>query len=154
LTTVLLRANAGGPLTFTCATIGSGVRLGADRDEDGALNGGDCAPGDASQWQLPVEVTNLQVFPAAHLTWDAQVSIDPTPVLYDIVGANLSTLIPGGLSGAGCLATALASPPWDDLRPDPAVGDGYYYLIRARKPCGSGGFGAGRGALDLLVCPP
>src|SRR6185436_17674509 len=123
VTTALLRANVGGPLTFTCATTGSGVRLGADRDEDGTLNGGDCAPGDASQWQRPVEVTNLLVTPAAHLAWDAQVSADPTPVVYDVVGANLSTLSSGGLSGAGCLATALTAPAWDDLRPDPTVGD-------------------------------
>jgi DNA-binding beta-propeller fold protein YncE/mono/diheme cytochrome c family protein len=39
ISTGALRQNAGGPLTFLCATIGSGVRLGADRDEDALLNG-------------------------------------------------------------------------------------------------------------------
>ena len=39
VTTTALRQNAGGALTFLCATVGSGVRLGADLDEDGLLNG-------------------------------------------------------------------------------------------------------------------
>jgi hypothetical protein len=34
------------------------------------------------------------------------------------------------------------------------VGDGYYYLVRARKPCGNGGFGAGRAAMEALACSP
>ncbi|HKQ97984.1 MAG TPA: YncE family protein [Candidatus Polarisedimenticolia bacterium] len=154
VSTATLRTNAGGPITFTCATRGSGVRMGADRDEDGTFNGGDCAPGDAQQWQTPSEVTGLFVTPAAHLAWDAQVSVDPTPIVYDVAGANLSTLASGGLGGAGCLSGTLASPAWDDARPAPPVGDGYYYLVRAKKPCGSGGFGGANAALDALACSP
>lgn len=41
-----LRELATGPITFLCATIGSGPRLGGNRDEDPALNGDDCAPAD------------------------------------------------------------------------------------------------------------
>jgi YVTN family beta-propeller protein len=39
VTTTALRQDAGGPLSFLCATIGSGARLGGDRDEDALLNG-------------------------------------------------------------------------------------------------------------------
>jgi len=154
VTTATLRGTAGGPITFTCATIGSGVRLGADRDEDGVFNGGDCAPGDASQWQAPGEVTNLQVNSPSHLAWDAQLSADPTPASYEVAGALLSTLPGNGVGLASCLSGLLAVAQWDDARPDPPVGDGYYYLVRATKPCGSGGFGAGRAAMDALACAP
>jgi hypothetical protein len=154
VTTADLRTQAGGPITFTCATIGSGVRLGADRDEDGAFNAGDCAATDALQWQRPGEVTNLQVSTLSHLTWDAQVSIDPTPITYEIVGANLSTVPGNGFGLVGCLSGPLAVAEWDDGRPDPAVGDGYYYLARAVKPCGTGGFGPGRAAIEALSCSP
>jgi DNA-binding beta-propeller fold protein YncE len=152
--TATLRATAGGPITFTCATLGSGVRLGADRDEDGRFNGADCAPADASEWQLPAEVTNVQVTGPAHLTWDAQVSPDPTPVVYEVAGALLSTLAGSGVGAAACLAGSIGLAEWDDTRPDPAVGDGSYYLVRATKPCGNGGFGAGRAAMEALVCSP
>lgn len=152
--TANLRAAAGGPITFTCATIGSGVRLGADRDEDGALNAADCAPGDALMWQVPVEVTNMQVAPPTHLTWDAQASLDPTPVAYEVAGSLLSTLPGAGVAAAGCLAGSLAIAEWNDTRPDPPVGAGYYYLVRATKPCGHGGFGAGRAAMEGLACSP
>jgi hypothetical protein len=152
--TVALRAAAGGPITFTCATVGSGVRLGADRDEDGVFNAGDCAPGDAAQWQRPGEVTGVRVGLPAHLTWDAQASADPTPVTYEIAGALLSTLPAGGVGAAGCLAGALAIAEWDDARPDPSAGNGYYYLVRATKPCGHGGFGPGRSAMEGLACSP
>ena len=149
-----LRSTAGGPITFTCATVGSGVRLGADRGEDGTFNGGDCAPGDAAQWQRPGEVTNVQVTSPSHLAWDAQVSADPTPVACEVAGALLSTLPGNGVGRAACLSGALASAQWDDARSDPPVGDGYYYLVRATKPCGNGGFGAGRAAMEALTCSP
>ncbi len=44
VTTAALRQAAAGPVSFLCPTLGSGVRLGADRDEDGHLNGDDCRP--------------------------------------------------------------------------------------------------------------
>jgi len=154
VTTADLRTAAGGPITFTCATLGSGVRLGADRDEDGAFNGGDCAPADPAQWQRPGEVGNVQVASPAHLTWDAQVSLDATPVTYEVAGALLSTLPGSGVGAAACLSGSLPVAEWDDARPDPPAGDGYYYLIRARKPCGNGGFGAGRAAMEALACSP
>jgi hypothetical protein len=154
ITTFDLRSQAGAPITFTCATIGSGVRLGADRDEDGVLNGGDCAPADASAWQAPGLVAGVQVDRPAHLTWDAQVSLDGAPIAYEIAGANLSTLAASGFTTAGCLAGSLSAAAWDDARPDPPVGDGYYYEVRARKACGTGGFGPGREAMEALVCSP
>ena len=153
VTTAALRTAAGGPVTFTCATIGSGVRLGADLDEDGVFNAGDCAPGDPAAWQAPTEVTGVTVTPAL-VAWDAEASLDGQPVIYDVAGANLSGVPANGFGLAGCLLSGSSATSWSDPRPDPAPGDGYYYMIRARKPCGTGTFGAGRAAIDALVCSP
>jgi hypothetical protein len=154
VTTTALREQAGGPITFTCAMVGSGVRLGVDRDEDLTLNGDDCAPADASEWALPGPVSGLQVDAATHLTWTALVPPDFAPLTYDVAGGNLSALPSGGFSLAGCLAGGLPVADWTDTRPNPPVGDGYYYIVRAKKPCGAGPFGPSGGAIDALACSP
>jgi hypothetical protein len=153
-TTLTLRSEAQGPVTFLCATPGSGVRLGADLDEDGHLNASDCAPADALAWALPGEVTGDLVGGGSptHLSWDTQASPDAQPVTYEIAGGGLQALRGAGVGVAGCLAGGLVSPAYDDTRPDPPASDGYFYLLQARKACGAGGYGPGRGALDTLVC--
>jgi len=146
--------SAGGPITFTCATLGSGARLGADRDEDGIANATDCAPADALEWAAPSQVTGVQAGPPGSLAWDAQVAADGVATVYDVVGGDISTLATSGFGMAACLAGDLAAAQWVDVRSDPPPGDGYYYQVRARKPCGSGGFGPGREVLDALSCSP
>lgn len=154
VTTTALREQAGGPITFTCATIGSGVRLGVDRDEDLTLNGNDCAPANPSEWALPGEVSGLQVDAATHLTWTALVPPDFAPLAYDVAGGNLSALPSGGFTLAGCLVGGVLTADWNDARPNPPSGDGYYYIVRAKKPCGAGPFGPSAGAVDALACSP
>ncbi len=56
LSTLQLREQATGPVSFLCATIGSGPRLGGNRDEDPALNGDDCAPDDPEIFPGAVEI--------------------------------------------------------------------------------------------------
>ncbi|MEK7799942.1 MAG: hypothetical protein AAB297_08950 [Acidobacteriota bacterium] len=158
LGTLALRQGATGPLTFLCATIGSGVRLGADRDLDGHLNGEDCSPGDpAAPYLLPVEVTGLAVETAApaHLAWDGTQPAGAGPgVTYDVAGGGLAALRASGLGpSTSCLASGLASTAYDDVRPDPPAGDGHFYLTRARNSCAAGTFGPGRQAIEALVCP-
>ncbi|MEK7282620.1 MAG: hypothetical protein AAB249_02315 [Acidobacteriota bacterium] len=158
LVTPALRQGATGPLTFLCATIGSGVRLGADRDLDGHLNGEDCSPGDpAAPYLLPVEVTGLAVETAApaHLAWDGTQPAGAGPgVTYDVAGGGLAALRASGLGlSTSCLASGLASTAYDDVRPDPPAGDGFFYLARARNSCAAGTFGPGRQAIDALACP-
>jgi hypothetical protein len=50
LTTLQLRQGAEGPVSFLCATVGSGARLGGDLDEDGVLASDNC-PGTANPTQ-------------------------------------------------------------------------------------------------------
>ena len=154
ITTAQLRSQAGGPLTFTCATIGSGRRLGGDRDEDGMPNGSDFCPGDATVTQAPGLVTGVLVDAASQVTWDPLASPDGAAITYDVAGGSLSALPAGGFSAAACLAGSLAATGWTDLRANPPVGDGFYYLVRGVKSCGAGSFGPGLAGPDALACSP
>jgi YVTN family beta-propeller protein len=151
-----LREAAAGPLSFVCTPLGSGQRLGGDRDEDSFLNGDDCAPGDPASWTEPLEVTNLSLNGGSltPLSWDDQAPTIGPSVRYDLVGGLLSDLGSRGLASAtSCIESAIVGPSYTDLRPDPPSGDGYYYLLRGRNPCSAAGFGPSREALDSLACP-
>jgi hypothetical protein len=153
ITTATLRTNAQGPISFLCATLDSGLRLGGDRDEDGTLNGVDCAPGDASARGVPVEVAGF-VFQGSALVWAEQATATGPGILYDVVSGTIAGLRASGLAAAtSCLGSDLTTPAYTDARPAPTAGQAYYYLVRAVNSCGSGGFGPGRTALDTLACP-
>jgi len=154
VTTQALRVGAGGPITFMCVTIGSGVRVGADRDTDARFNGSDCSDGDPAFFASPVEVSGLSAAAASPLlSWDEQGSQVGPGLSYDVVGGTLSALHGSSIGAStSCLAGDLTSPSFDDTRPAPPPGDGYYYLARARTPECTGGFGFGRGAIEPLRC--
>jgi len=156
VTTDDLRTDADGPITFLCAPVGSGTRLGGDRDEDATLNGDDCNPADPDAWSAAMEISNLVVADGAPttLTWDEQASATGPGVRYDVAGGLLSALRGAGLEAAtSCLTGDLSAASHDDPRPDPASKDAHYYLVRARNSCASPGFGPGRSVLDDLACP-
>jgi len=148
-----LRQNAAGPLTFLCATIGSGVRLGADRDLDTRLNGEDCAPGDAGSFAVAPETADLAVSttPATSLAWGDQSALAGPAIVYDVVGGDVDDARGGGLVTVACLAGSLAAPAYVDALPDPPEGKAFFYLIRGRNACGAATFG-GDGGADGLVC--
>jgi hypothetical protein len=151
-----LRANAEGPLTFLCATIGSGVRLGGDRDLDTHLNGDDCAPSDPAVFGVAPEIQDLAVAttPATTLSWGDQSSSSGPGIAYEVSTGDLADLANGGLAGAaGCLAGGLGVTAFTDSRPDPAEGHGWFYLVRGRNVCGAATFG-GDGGADALACAP
>jgi YVTN family beta-propeller protein len=153
ITTAVLRTNAQGPISFLCATIDSGLRLGGDRDEDGTLNGVDCAPGDAGARSVPTDVAGF-AFQGSALVWAEQATAAGSGVRYDVVGGTIAGLRSNGLAAAtSCLGSDLTAPAYTDPRPSPTPGQTYYYLVRAENSCGSGGFGPGRAILDNLVCP-
>ncbi len=110
-----------------------------DQDGDGVDDVLDCAPRDPGYQSPPAEVSGLTVDAPAgtHLTWNA----DPGAAVYDLTGGSVTALrVDGSVAAAECLATDVATTSWDDARPDPAPGDGYYYLVRGRHAC-SGSFG-------------
>jgi DNA-binding beta-propeller fold protein YncE/mono/diheme cytochrome c family protein len=157
VTTAALRQGATGPVTFLCATIGSGVRLGVDRDLDGHLNGEDCSPGDAAApFLMPLEVAGLTVSAATptHLAWSDEPSGTGPGLVYDLAGGGLAALHASGPGpSTSCLASDLASASYDDGRANPAVGDGYFYLTRGRNSCAAGPFGPVPQGIDSLTCP-
>jgi hypothetical protein len=154
VTTADLRTNAEGPLTFLCATLGSGIRLGADRDLDARLNGDDCAPSDPGSFAVVTETTDLDLSQGAvtHLAWSDQSAATGAGIVYDVVTGDLDALRIGGVAFASsCLAGDLTAAAFDDLRPDPAPGSGYFYVVRGRNACGAATFGLD-GSADTLVC--
>ncbi|ANM30925.1 hypothetical protein ABI59_17100 [Acidobacteria bacterium Mor1] len=156
LTTLQLRESAQDVLTFLCAPIGSGARLGGNRDEDVVLNGDDCAPGDADTWRPPSFIDDLELSAAGALTqgtWTAQSAVAGPSIRYDVLTGGIQDLTGSGLGSATCLVGDGSISSFEDTRPDPLPGQGFYYLIRAENPCGSEA-GTGREALDALTCGP
>lgn len=156
ITTTSLRQNAQGPVSFLCSPLGSGVRLGADRDLDTHLNGDDCAPGDEGAFAQPAEVAGQVVAGKSptNVTWNSQSAATGPGVVYDVASGRLSVLQASGLAAATtCLAGDLVTTSYQDVRGIPPPGDGYFYLTSGQNSCGSGGYGPGRGALVPLSCP-
>lgn len=154
VSTLTLRQGAQGPITFTCAVLDSGPRLGGNLDEDIVLNGDDCAQDDAETWAEPLTVTNVRLKrPGPQLAWDDQSAVTGPGVRYDILGGDLSTLLSSGFGGTACFAFELDTPAYTDSEPDPPAGEGTYYLVRSRNSCGTGYLGPGRESIQDLACP-
>jgi hypothetical protein len=132
-----------------------------DDDNDGTLNGQDCRPYDPlTSAAPPAEVAGLQWVRSYYghmvMLWG-----DQGPGLrYDIAGGLISRLRPeGGVVGATCVAGGDNLPlhEFDDPRPDPAPGQGYYYIIRSESDvCGGGTYGyasSGAERLPVSACP-
>ena len=146
-----------GPVSFLCVPVGEGIRQGSDLDEDAFLNGEDCNAADAGAWTAAGEVSGLVVSSGSPtlVSWDEQATATGPGVTYNAVGGSLLALHASGLSAAtSCLSGNLSVSGFSDGRPNPPVGDGYYYLTRARNSCADGGFGAGRSSLNSLTCAP
>ena len=126
-----------------------------DDDNDGTLDTVDCAPFDASASSPPTEVLSLAVDKGANTTlnWTDQ----GTGFRYDVAGGLVSVLrSEGSTTSAGCLDDDGADATFEDLRPDPVAGEGFYYLPRAQNACGDGTYGlatSGAERLPAAACP-
>ncbi|HKY31273.1 MAG TPA: M1 family aminopeptidase [Candidatus Polarisedimenticolia bacterium] len=121
---------------------GSGDACDPDADGDQADNLSDCAPLDPAAWDDPSAVPGLDVFDGggALLVWPEEGS--GQAVTYEVIRGTLSALrASGGIAGAACLASGLTGLEMTDTE-EPAGGDGYHYLVRARNACGAGPLGA------------
>jgi hypothetical protein len=101
----------------------------------------------------PGEVTGLTLAKASvtHLAWDAVGS-----AVYDVASGSLSSLASSGTTSASCLANDDNVENYLDTRPDPPVGGGYYYLVRAQTACGEGTYGFGSSGQERSLpaaCP-
>jgi hypothetical protein len=154
VTTAGLRQTAEAPVTFTCATLGSGPRLGGDRDEDSVLNGDDCAAADATTWAAPQTVSGLALDKQAAtlLTWSSQSSATGPSLRHDVLSGMLADLSSGNSRLATCLGIDLPGTSFGDSLADPPAGAARYYLIRAHDPCGTASLGPGLEPLASLSC--
>jgi photosystem II stability/assembly factor-like uncharacterized protein len=116
-----------------------------DGDGDGVDNNQDCAPADPSAFHAPGELAPIAVGRGsgseAVISWpDASGSAGPATV-YDVARGSLSALANSGTGASIGLACSIATTSTVDAAA-PAQADGFYYLVRARNPCGIGTWGA------------
>jgi len=118
---------------------GAGDACDLDDDNDGVPDVSDCAPLDPALSGPPAEVGGVLVDGAADTTisWDSTAQAGA----YDVAGGAIADLAVDGVTSAECLGDAVAGTTWIDGRPAPAVGAGFYYLVRAENTCGNGGWG-------------
>jgi len=104
---------------------------------------------------LAPEVPDLQVDGAVGTTvsWT---DLGPS-FLYDFISGYLSDLrADSGVDNAQCAAGDGTVTSYNDPRPDPLAGDGYYYLVRSQNDCGEGSYGqatTGQERAPAATCP-
>ena len=116
-----------------------------DDDNDGVDDVDDCAPFDASLTAPPGEVIGLILSKVAGtgFAWSVPAGGATT---YDVVSGSVALLhSAGSVSDAACVQSGVTGTSWNDARPDPGLGDGYYYLIRGASTCGTGDYGSDSG---------
>ncbi|UCF69212.1 MAG: hypothetical protein JSV80_08010 [Acidobacteriota bacterium] len=140
----------------------------AQTDDDEDLRGlaCDCDDTNSAVWAAPGEVGALLVeindVGETIVSWNSQAEVAGPETLYDLVGGSLSALIGSGdFAAATCVANGVGQAPFVDPRPDPAMADGDYTLVRADNSCGTGTFGSSslvpdprRGLEDGGASPP
>jgi len=90
--------------------------------------------------------------PPTFVIWDGQDPLVGPGVVYDFAGGTIVELLSLGPGPATeCLAGDLQEPVFDDIRPDPAVLETYYFLVQARNSCGATGFEHGN-VVDAQLC--
>ena len=90
-----------------------------------------------------------QVAGVTRLNWASQAGATG----YDVAGDDLFA---AGTASASCLENDVAGATWDDPRPDPTAGAGYFYMIRGENVCGAGSYGddsAGSERTPTSACP-
>jgi hypothetical protein len=99
------------------------------------------------------EVTDQQFSSTSHQTWDGLASAGP-PAAYDVVRGAIDQFPVGSGGAEQCLATSSGATSIDDFD-EPGIGSGYWYLVRGRNACSSGGYGAASDGTprSTSVCP-
>jgi hypothetical protein len=135
-----------------------------DIDGDGVLDGADCSPLEGGILASPAEVSGLLVGKVASsgeatLSWVSQDTLAGEATCYDIATGLASELkADNGYAQVTCLADDVSDVPYSDARL-PALGESFYYLLRAQNGCGTGTWGDAnvapdpRDALDGLLDP-
>jgi hypothetical protein len=128
--------------------------LDGDGHVDARCGGNDCSDADPLVWSAPSEVTNLSLNADAVtlLNWDGQDLQSGPGTVFDLASGSFSEAAWFSLSTGTCLQNGGANLFSDD-RPDPGVGGGFWYLVRARNSCGAGTLGSAERDSILSPCP-
>jgi len=114
-----------------------------DDDNDGALDGSDCAPLNGTAFGIPAEVTNLDVAGAAPSVVTYATQNIGIGTRYEVLSGLLSRLnVTRGFQEDFCASASVSGGVWQDSRPAPSPGDGWLYLVRAFNACGRGTLGS------------
>lgn len=113
----------------------------ADLDGDGVGNALDCLPGDATVWSIPEEIAGVVIdFDTQTIAWDSLAAQSGPATLYDVMRGDLSELPAGGGASETCVSSDTATVSITDAT-TPALGTGFYYLVRGGNACGIGSYG-------------
>ena len=154
-----LNCNDGNPCTTdTCNTPSGCVHTNnaiACDDGNPCTTGDHCGGGACSGTPVTVpQITNL-VLPAGNTTlaWDSASGAGPGTV-YDAARGLTSELPVGSGASEICLASGITNPTTMDGA-TPPVGASFWYIVRARSSCGTGGYGFTSGGSPEVtsVCP-
>jgi len=137
----------------TCAgkPDGTGCNDGNACTQSDACSGGSCS---GIPLPTPGEIAGVTVngHSGTTIAWTGAGS----GIVYDVASSTLSDLRVNGPNGATCLANDVATTSTVDARPDPAAGDGYYYIVRGQTSCATGTYGftsAGPERIPTSGCP-
>ena len=127
-----------------------------DDDNDGALDGADCAQFDVGSFALPGEIT-LLTFGADKVTlsWVSAVPTSGTATVHALMRGTLGVFpVVAGSGDHACIADPVGPSAPDGAIPGD-VGAGYYYLARGQNACGAGTYGMSSSAVARTpsICP-
>jgi hypothetical protein len=108
----------------------------------------DCYPADPGTFAAPPEARGITLLAAGpgttEIAWESLDPVAGAGTGYDLVAGLIGQLrADGGFDRAICAAAGIADTPYLDARPDPALGQAIYYLLRGRNACGWGTYGDG-----------
>ena len=126
----------------------------ADLDLDGMRDALDCAPANGTAFLIPREVSGVRFRSTTLLDWNSSAVGSGSGARYDVVQGILPRLSAGAGSGEVCVANDAP----DRMLTDgmvPALGTGFYYVVRASNACGTGTFGTGSSGAPrpTAACP-
>jgi hypothetical protein len=122
-----------------CVAISNADQL--DDDADGAGNVCDCRPLDPTAKQSPASFFPLAMAPdRATISWSSFGAQVGSSTLYDVLRGQVAEWPVGAGASESCRASNTTQSSIQDSAVPPP-GPGYYYLIRGRNVCGTGGYG-------------
>jgi hypothetical protein len=125
-----------------------------DGHVDAACGGNDCIDTNPFVWLSPFEVTSLSVNPGSStsIVWDDQNVLAGPGTTYNLASGRIADLKGPGFSQSVCLLSGGGNA-YTDVRSDPLLGEGYWYLARAANSCGIGTFGSSQRDNGIALCP-